>query len=287
MVKPESQKRMESELDKLAEENKASFEYHLYNYTLGNYDVKREESLDAAEQMKPNDQRVMVQKVANECVQGDTLSTKLYLQKLKKTNALETETLDYAEDVLMSSKGNDILITHGTNDTYGVLYHQLHTPKYSSDDVLIVSLDFLRSPYYRELLSGKGLELPSSSIINTDYFKEFCSLNSDKKIAISLTLPIEYLRRIASYATPYGLVLITGNQKALCLKDLEVLWNEQLNKKNLNVHKSILSKNYARNYAPSQKLLKRFQEQQKSTPYISSPKKLKPHKSKAVTSGKN
>ena len=287
MVKPETQKRMESELDKLAEENNASFEYHLYNYTLGNYDIKREESLNQAEQIKPNDQRLIVQKVANECVQGDTLSTELYLQKLIKTNALETETLDYAEDVLISSRGNDILITHGTNDTYGVLYHQLHTPKYSSDDVLVVSLDFLRSPYYRKLLSGKGLELPTSSAINTDYFKEFCMLNSDKKIAISLTLPIDYLRRIASFATPYGLVLVTGNQKALCLSDLETLWNDQLNKRNLTSHSSSLSKNYARNYKPSQQLLERFYEQQKASPYISSPKKLKPHKSKAVTSGKN
>ena len=287
MVKPESQKRMESELDKLAEENKASFEYHLYNYTLGNYDIKLEESLNQAEQIKPNDQRLIVQKVANECVQGDTLSTKLYLQKLINTNALETETLDYAEDVLISSRGNDILITHGTNDTYGVLYHQLHTPKYSSDDVLVISLDFLRSPYYRKLLSGKGLELPTSSTINTDYFKEFCTLNSDKKIAVSLTLPIDYLRRIASFATPYGLVLVTGNQKALCLSDLETLWNEQLNKRNLTSHSSFLSKNYARNYKPSQQLLERFYEQQKTSPYISSPKKLKPHKSKAVTSGKN
>lgn len=287
MTKPESQELMERELDKLAGDSEASFEYHLYNYTLGNYDLKREKSLNQAEGLKPNDQRVLVQKVANECVKGDTISTKFYLQKLMGTKSLVMETLDYAEDVLISSKGNDILITHGTNDTYGILYHQVNSPEYGSHEILVVSLDFLRSPYYRELLYKKGIKVPSSKAINTDYFKEFCALNSDKKIAVSLTLPIDYLRRIAPFSTPYGLVLITGNQKALCLTDLEKLWNNQLNKRNLTVHKSKLAQNYARNYKPSKVLIERFHEQQKSSPYLSSPKKLKPHKIKEGVSDKH
>ena len=127
----------------------------------------------------------------------------------------------------------------------------------------------------------------SENLGNTDYFKEFCALNSDKKIAVSLTLPIDYLRRIAPFSTPYGLVLITGNQKALCLTDLEKLWNNQLNKRNLTVHKSKLAQNYARNYKPSKVLLERFHEQQNSYPYISAPNKLKPHKIKEGVSDKH
>ena len=110
---------------------------------------------------------------------------------------------------------------------------------------------------------------------------------ADKKIAVSLTLPIDYLRRIAPFSTPYGLVLITGNQKALCLTDLEKLWNNQLNKRNLTVHKSKLAQNYARNYKPSKVLLERFHEQQNSSPYISAPNKLKPHKIKEGVSDKH
>jgi len=184
---------------------------------------------------------------------------------------------------LASSKGNDILVTHGIKDSYGVLYHQLNGSS-SGQKPLLVSLDLLRSSEYRDMLRQKGVLFPSSNQIDTDYFKNFCALNSEKKIAISLTLPIDYLKRISSYAVPYGLVLITGAQKELCLSDLEKLWTSELNKRNLTVHKSAQAKNYARNYAPSQKLLDRYEAQKHGAPYISAPNKLKPHKNKKVIS---
>ncbi len=286
MISSQSQQRMQNELEKIKKDEAASFEYNLYNYMLGNYNTSNEMFLNQAEAMRPDDQRVVLQKIANECVKGDTISTKKYLNKLKINQTLDIETLDYAEDVLASSEGNDILITHGVKDSYGVLYHQLNSST-SHQKLLLVSLDLLRSLEYRDMLKRKGVLFPSSNQIDTDYFKNFCTLNSEKKIAISLTLPIDYLKLISSYAVPYGLVLITGAQKELCLSDLEKLWISKLNKRNLTVHKSKQAKNYARNYAPAQKLLERYEIQKRSTPYISAPNKLKSHKNKKVISGQH
>ena len=283
MIASQSQKRMELELEKIEKDEAASFEYNLYNYMLGNYNPAKEVYLNKAEAIRPNDQRVLLQKIANECVKGDTVSTMQYLNKLKSNQTLDVETLDYAADVLASSKGNDILVTHGIKDSYGVLYHQLNENT-SDQKLLLISLDLLRSSEYRGILRQKGVLLPASNEIDTDYFKNFCALNSEKKIAISLTLPIDYLKRISSNAVPYGLVLITGAQKELCLSDLEKLWTSELNKRNLTVHKSAQAKNYARNYAPSQKLLDRYEAQKHGAPYISAPNKLKPHKNKKVIS---
>ena len=283
MISPQSQKRMEVALEKIEEDEAASFEYNLYNYMLGNYNSANEMFLNQAEAMRPDDQRVVLQRIANECVKGDTVSTKKYLNKLKSNQTLDIETLDYAEDVLASSRGNDILVTHGVKDSYGVLYHQLNGSAYGQKP-LLVSLDLLRSSEYRDLLQQKGVLFPSSNQIDTDYFKKFCALNSEKKIAISLTLPIDYLKRISSYAVPYGLVLITGAQKDLCLSDLEKLWVSKLNKRNLTVHKSKQAKNYARNYLPAQKLLERYEAQKRATPYIAVPNKIKPQKNKKVIS---
>ena len=283
MISPQSQKRMEVALEKIEEDEAASFEYNLYNYMLGNYNSANEMFLNQAEAMRPDDQRVVLQRIANECVKGDTVSTKKYLNKLKSNQTLDIETLDYAEDVLASSRGNDILVTHGVKDSYGVLYHQLNGSAYGQKP-LLVSLDLLRSSEYRDLLEQKGVLFPSSNQIDTDYFKKFCALNSEKKIAISLTLPIDYLKRISSYAVPYGLVLITGAQKDLCLSDLEKLWVSKLNKRNLTVHKSKQAKNYARNYLPAQKLLERYEAQKRATPYIAVPNKIKPQKNKKVIS---
>ncbi len=283
MISPQSQKRMEVALKKIEEDEAASFEYNLYNYMLGNYNTANEMFLNQAEAMRPDDQRVVLQRIANECVKGDTVSTKKYLNKLKTNQTLDIETLDYAEDVLASSRGNDILVTHGVKDSYGVLYHQLNGSAYGQKP-LLVSLDLLRSSEYRDILQQKGVLFPSSNQIDTDYFKKFCALNSEKKIAISLTLPIDYLKRISSYAVPYGLVLITGTQKDLCLSDLEKLWVSKLNKRNLTVHKSKQAKNYARNYLPAQKLLERYEAQKRATPYIAVPNKIKPQKNKKVIS---
>ncbi len=283
MISPQSQKRMEVALEKIEEDEAASFEYNLYNYMLGNYNPANEVYLNQAEAIRPNDQRVVLQKTANECVKGDTVSIKQYLNKLKSNQTLDIETLDYAADVLASSKGNDILVTHGVKDSYGVLYHQLNGNAFKRKPIL-VSLDLLRSLDYREMLRQKGVLFPPSSEIDTDYFKNFCALNSEKKIAISLTLPIDYLKRISSYAVPYGLVLITGAQKELCLSDLEKLWTSKLNKRNLTVHKSAQAKNYARNYVPAQKLLERYEAQKRATPYMTVPNKIEPNKNKKVIS---
>ena len=283
MISPQSQKRMEVALEKIEEDEAASFEYNLYNYMLGNYNPANEVYLNQAEAIRPNDQRVVLQKTANECVKGDTVSIKQYLSKLKSNQTLDVETLDYAADVLASSKGNDILVTHGVKDSYGVLYHQLNGNAFKRKPIL-VSLDLLRSLDYREMLRQKGVLFPPSSEIDTDYFKNFCALNSEKKIAISLTLPIDYLKRISSYAVPYGLVLITGAQKELCLSDLEKLWTSKLNKRNLTVHKSAQAKNYARNYVPAQKLLERYEAQKRATPYMAVPNKIEPNKNKKVIS---
>ncbi|MBG39215.1 MAG: hypothetical protein CL857_04750 [Cryomorphaceae bacterium] len=283
MISSQSQKRMELELEKIETDEAASFEYNLYNYMLGNYNPAKEAYLNRAEAIRPNDQRVLLQKTANECVKGDTVSTKHYLNKLKSNQTLDVETLDYTEDILASSKGNDILITHGIKDSYGVLYHQLNGSA-SDEKLLLVSLDLLRSSEYRDILRQKGVLFPSLNQIDTDYFKKFCTLNSEKKIAISLTLPIDYLKRISSYAVPYGLVLITGAQKELCLSDLEKLWTSELNKRNLTIHKSTQAKNYAKNYAPSQKLLDRYEAKKLGAPYISAPNKLEPNRNKKVIS---
>ena len=283
MISPQSQKRMEIALEKIEEDEAASFEYNLYNYMLGNYNTANEMYLNQAEAMRPDDQRVVLQKIANECVKGDTVSIKKYLNKLKINQTLDIETLDYTQDVLASSEGNDILVTHGVKDSYGVLYHQLNASD-SGQKPLLVSLDLLRSSEYKDVLEQRGVLFPSSSQIDTDYFKNFCALNSEKKIAVSLTLPIDYLKRISSYAIPYGLVLITGAQKELCLSDLEKLWSSKLNKRNLTVHKSEQAKNYARNYVPAQKLLESYEIQKRSSPYISAPNKLKSQKNKKVIS---
>lgn len=145
----ESQKVMDSEVEQLRNIDDESFEYHLYNYVSGNYDVTRQESLYRAEAIDGNNQEVQRLIVANSIATGDDNATRKGLVKLVNNGTLSKETISYTDDVLESAKGNEILITHGTNDSYGTIYNQLiQGPVFNS--ICIVSLDLLKSSSYRE-----------------------------------------------------------------------------------------------------------------------------------------
>lgn len=268
----ESQKVMDSEVEQLRNIDDESFEYHLYNYVSGNYDVTRQESLYRAEAIDGNNQEVQRLIVANSIATGDDNATRKGLVKLVNNGTLSKETISYTDDVLESAKGNEILITHGTNDSYGTIYNQLiQGPVFNS--ICIVSLDLLKSSSYRELIKGKGVKVPNREVVDIQFFIEMCNLNSNKGISISMTFPLEYLKPMASQLVPYGLVLRTGKQKPLCASDLDDLWNQGFNKKNLNEYTSPESRNYAKNYRPTKVILKKFHDSNKSNDYMNSSEK--------------
>lgn len=268
----ESQKVMDSEVEQLRNIDDESFEYHLYNYVSGNYDVTRQESLYRAEAIDGNNQEVQRLIVANSIATGDDNATRKGLVKLVNNGTLSKETISYTDDLLESAKGNEILITHGTNDSYGTIYNQLiQGPVFNS--ICIVSLDLLKSSSYRELIKGKGVKVPNREVVDIQFFIEMCNLNSNKGISISMTFPLEYLKPMASQLVPYGLVLRTGKQKPLCASDLDDLWNQGFNKKNLNEYTSPESRNYAKNYRPTKVILKKFHDSNKSNDYMNSTEK--------------
>ena len=146
---------------------------------------------------------------------------------LANNGVLSNETIAYTEDVLISAGDNELLLTHGTNDSYGAIYNQqIQGNKFSS--IHIVSLELMKSDSYRESMRSKGIEVPNRKSVDVQFFVELCRLNSNKGISISMTLPIAYLKPIAAQLTAYGLVLKAGSLKKLCAWHLEDLWNHQL-----------------------------------------------------------
>ena len=265
----ESQRVMDAEVEQLRTIDDESFEYHLYNYVSGNYDVSRQESLYTAASIDGNNKEVQRLMVANSIVMGNETATKKGLVKLVKNGSLSKETISYTEDVLESANGNDILITHGTNDSYGAIYNQL-IDREEFGSICIISLDLMKSSSYRELIRKKGFKVPTREVVDIQFFIELCNLNRNKGLSISMTLPLAYLRPIASKLIPYGLVLRTGSQKPLCASDLEILWNKKLNKKNLTEFTSAESRNYAKNYRPTKVILEEFHDSNKSNHYMKS-----------------
>lgn len=258
---PQMQQALDGKVEELNEIAPNSFEYHLFNYSSGNYDVSREESLNIVYKQQPGNSEVLKLTSANAIVKGDTLNAKKYLNQLEFKNVIQQETIDYTADVLKSAEGNSALITHGFNDSYGVYQNQLN--KNQQADIDVISLDFMQSQSYRDVLTIKGYDVPVQKEVNVGYLKSFCELNADKNIAISMTLPKEYLLPLQSKLYTCGLIFeyresLNVSGSAI----LEDLWYNQLNKKVLNVHQTSLSNSYAGNYLPLLLYLKSHYEQQ-------------------------
>jgi hypothetical protein len=127
-------------------------------------------------------------------------------------------------------------------------------------EIKLISLDLLQSETYRNGLAQAGYILPSETVINTDYLSSFCSLNNDKKLALSMTIPKDYLLPIQSFLFPVGLVFEYRKEYSISEPSLvarnEQLWNTSLEKQNVYQYKSMESNNLSSNYLPMLLFLK-------------------------------
>jgi hypothetical protein len=184
-----------------------SFEFHFYKYLSGNHNTNLGHHLIMSNQLIPKNQDVKVQLVAYNFITNNISETKSNLAYLKKSNFLTDETIEYARNLLKSTLEKGILMTHGIDDTYGVLYVQLN--ENFRKDVKLISLDFMQSEYYREsLLKNDNFHIPKSTTVNDDFLAEFCSKNGSKNIQISLTFPKPYFEKMIEKLNVIGLTFV-------------------------------------------------------------------------------
>lgn len=245
----EYQQQMDLAVQQLAVSAPESFEYNFFRYQAGNYNTELVNFLNQAELLKPNNSDVHIQKAALHWSNADSLSSLGYLQKLKSVSRISPEMLSYAQDLLSSVPKNGILVTHGIDDSFSALYVQLE--KKTRKDVKIVSLEILQSKQMRADLMRKGLQLPLRSIIDVQYLKEFCGLNNNKGVSLSMTLPKEYLTVLSDKLYVTGLVFEYREEKGFnnFIRNDE-LWNDVLSKSIINEFKTDKGRQLSGNYLP-------------------------------------
>jgi hypothetical protein len=244
---PAEQSEMDAKVKQLELISPNSWEYQLAYYLAGNYNLDRSPALEKAYQMNPENLEVQKQYVSLKLMNGDTISVQNALSLMSVNDVITLEVETYTSDVLTSCTMNSTLITHGFEDTYGALLNQFsHQQRL---DVNVVSLDFMQSPQYRKALEGKGYVLPKSTKIDVGYLSQFCSLNADKALFLSVTIPRNYMDPIAKKLFPVGLTFQYTEKPA---EDLpirqETLWFEQLNKYGLTEGEE--RSKFAMNYIP-------------------------------------
>jgi len=226
---PAEQSEMDAKVKQLELISPNSWEYHLAYFAAGNYNLDRSQALEKAYQMNPENLEVQKQYVSLKYMEGDTLSAQNMLSTMTLNELISLEVERYTSDVLTSCSMNSTLITHGFEDTYGTLFNQFSHQQRM--DVNVVSLDFLQSPQYRITLEEKGYVLPKTTKIDVGYLSQFCYLNADKELFLSVTIPRTYFEPISKKLFPVGVTFQYANAPAEDLPDRqENMWFYQLNK---------------------------------------------------------
>jgi hypothetical protein len=243
---PAEQSEMDAKVKQLELISPNSWEYQLAYYAAGNYNLDRSLALEKAYQMNPEHLEIQKQYVSLQYIKGDTVSAQEALSLLS-VNVITMEVETYTSDVLTSCSMNSTLITHGFEDTYGALFNQFSHQQRM--DVNVVSLDFLQSPQYRKALEGKGYVLPKTTKIDVGYLSQFCYLNADKELFLSVTTPRTYLEPISKKLFPVGVTFHYANAPSGDLPGRqEDMWFYQLNKYGLNEGEE--RSKFAMNYIP-------------------------------------
>ena len=201
----DQQVQMDNLVQVLEKSSPESFEYHYFKFVAGNYSVALVEHLKKAELLRPTNPDVHIQFVAYYWCMNEKRKALPYLEKLMGSGRLNWSILNYSKDLLRSVPSQGTLVTHGMEDSYACLYLQISEG--IRTDVNVISLDLLQSEAIQKQLLVYGFNLPQNSTIDVAYLNEFCVQNNTRNIALSMTIPKEYLIPIQENLFVTGLVL--------------------------------------------------------------------------------
>lgn len=256
---PAEQHEMDTKVQQLEQLSPQSWEYQFAFYSAGNYNLDRAPAMEKAFEMNPDDSEVLKQYFSVKYISGDTLNAANTLSTMSLYGSLSLDIERYTSDVLLSCSPSSTLITHGFEDSYGCFFNQFNHQQ--SVDVRIISLDFLQSPQYRSELSKLGYKFPNSARVDVGYLNQFCYLNADKNIHLSMTLPRTYLEQMAKKLYPCGLTFVYADSPPVDLPSRQQnLWFYQLTKYGLNEGEQ--KTKFASNYLPMlYVLLRKFERE--------------------------
>jgi hypothetical protein len=243
------QQRLNSLVNQLEKTGNESFDYHYYKYVSGNYNFNLVSHLHRAHQLKPTNTDVLVQLVAYHWILNQKSNALKFIEQLFTSGRLDPSLKEYAQDLLRSVPENGVLITHGVEDTYAVLY--LQESKGIRTDVQVLSLDWFQNTQFRDLVKSHYYKLPSSNQIDVNYLTEFCQLNAPKKLSLSFTLPSPYFQPLKTSLYVHGLVAVYSNQSdEMNLIDKNFNFYNTFDLNRLNKPKSPREASLSANYLP-------------------------------------
>jgi hypothetical protein len=256
----EQQAEMNTAIDYYKLNAPESFEYHYFTYIAGNYNLDLIMHLEKAKELKPTNSDVIVQMAAYHTIISDTNASSKELSQLVQMGKIEADVLTYDNALLNSVSTNGVLLTHGFDDAYGSFYLQQNNNV--RNDVKIVSLDLMQSKVYRDSLQKDGFQIPSSQVVDVQFFQDFCAQNQSKNLNLSMTFPKPYLQPQINQLEVQGLVYVFKDPSKSMATENQKIWKTfSLSKsfENVNTEKG---KQLTANYLPMLFYLRDLYEKQ-------------------------
>lgn len=205
----------------------SSFETNLFTYQAGRFNTELGNHLIAAANQNPSDETLRKELAAYYIIIEEKKKADSIIIALEKNQSITTDQQQYASDLVASVLPNSTLIVHGFSDLL---------PTYKRIDpttTTLISIDLMQSETYRSELINRGYELPKNDQIDTAYFHEFCNLNQAKNLQLSMTIPKEYLKTVASNLFPVGLTFGLNEELIDTYSWNNHLWHDVWNKDRL------------------------------------------------------
>lgn len=233
-----------------AEKQYNTFEYNLATFMKSNYNIASKNFLDEAKRIQPKNKLMLLQSVGLYFILNNDKVVSQDLVELNKQNYWNSDDYAYARDVLESVSENGVIITHGINDSYPILYVQ--NIENRRKDVTVIPLHLLQSLEFRNTLNKKGFTLTSekSVLINPDFIQKFCKENGVRNIQLALTLPTNYFTNMSEALFPIGLTYQYSTNSLQNGNLNDKLWNANLDKSAITKAKGVTGKELSANYIP-------------------------------------
>lgn len=237
-----------------------SFEYHYFTYAAGNYNLDLISHLEKAKELKPTNSDVIVQMAAYHTIISDTSASTKELSQLVQMGRIEADVLTYDNALLNSVSTNGVLLTHGFDDAFGSFYLQQNNNV--RNDVKIVSLDLMQSKVYRDSLQKDGFQMPSSQVVDVQFFQDFCTQNQAKNLNLSLTFPKPYLQPQINQLEVQGLVYVFKDLSKNNVSENQQIWKKINQSKSFESVHTEKGKQLTANYLPMLFYLRDLYEKQ-------------------------
>ncbi len=250
---PEEQRILNNNVNYLNAVAPGTFETNLYNYKANHYNTSYSPYLLEAAQQEPNNKELQEQLAADYLVNDERVLADSVIQQMITVGNISTGQQYYAFNLAASTFQNSTLIVHSLSDLLPVCAQQ----GTFNNSFTIVSMELLQSETYRQQLVANGYQLPKSAIIDTTFFKQFCTMNGDKNIQVSMTLPKDYLNTLLPSIYPVGTTFSLYDGAENLSKNVQ-LWEREWKKEAINATYNDQSDALMSNYLPTLIVLKNY-----------------------------